>query len=549
MGASSRIPRPQRIKLRIMGSEIEFGMRFVVPPQKDSRAFQEKLDLATGLFAQGNYATSLARLTLPANSRGRPCGRYAILDNQGQVYIDCNAQIEYATPECLGAENLALYETAGLDIIAHAVKRFNIAYADRLAPIKMYKTNRDTELYESGYLSRTSWGSHANYLTLRRAGVPELEQFWLPFLETRWCIIGNGWVDFFDKQYVHFLFSQRADVMMRSRELRTTDVMKPLIHDKGAEVHARQDVWRRLHDISGNANMSHKQLVLKYATADIVLAMIEAGDFLREPPHFNEGRHSANEICRCFNGDIFGRVRLACDDGMHRGFLDVQEFYIEEALRFFGEGRATLTDERKRALEWWQAVIDAMRRRDLKYVSRFLDWAALLRQFEFLFEKMNLDFDAFCDMETDLDGRFVRYPAERGVAWNTPVPRNNKPMVGLLCYLLEYITQYADVETARSPYGILVAKGVMDALFTPEQIARAVADPPSRTRAHLRKTIEALIRLPHSLLCTSWDNETVSIRVQPGAFLNRNISLQNPYRFLIGPEEKRILDQVVSDEM
>lgn len=536
----SRTPHPRRIKLRIMGSEIEWGMRFLPPPQANPPKFSEAVNRLNNRYQLGNYAESFVRGALPGNLFRRFRVPRAILLNQGQMYVDSNTQIEYATPECLGAEQLALYETAGLDIVAYALKKFNDASANELAPIKIYKTNRGAVIYDNAFLGDESCGSHANYLTMRRVSLPELYRLWLPFLQTRWCVNGNGWIDFFDQQYIHFLFSQRADVMKHEKLLGTTGTMKPLVHNRDEPL-ARDDVWRRLHDVSENANMSQKQLFLKYAVSDIVLAMIEAENFLREPPHFHEKRYNANEVCRCFNGDIFGHVHLECEDGTRHGFLDVQEFYIEEALRFFREGRATLTDERRRALELWQSVIDAMRRRDLKYLARFLDWAALLRQFELLFAKLGLDFGAFCDMETDARGRLVRYPAGREIRWDSTVPRKNKQSAKLLPYLLEYIVQYADVETERSPYGVLAAHGALDTLFTREEIAQAVLNPPARTRAHLRETVEKTVGQSGVIMNTSWTHEAVSVQLESGSWHTLNIPLLNPYRFMVGPEEKRIL--------
>lgn len=540
MAISSRTPHPRRIKLRIMGSETEFGMRFALPPQYDPLAYREKIENLKTSFTQGFYAETFVRGALGEDARSRFCGKRGILRNQGQIYPDLHAQIEYATPECLGGEQLALYETAGLDIAAHALKRFNAAHANLLAPvtIKMYKTNRNTNMPYSSALSLVSFGSHANYLALRSVSLNELARFWLPFLQTRWCLIGNGWVDFFDNQFVHFLFSQRAEVMKRDIVSRTTEMMKPLICPND-EPHARYDVWRRLHDISGNANMSQKQLFLKYAVSDIVLAMVEVKNFLREPPHFSGVFGSSDEACFYFNGDILGRVRLVCDDGTRWGFLDVQEFYLEEALRFFREGRATLTDERKRALELWQSVIDAMRRRDLEYCSRFLDWAAVLRQFERLFAKLGLDFGAFCDADVGGEGKFIGYPAEPGIAWDAPVLKKNGPPAKLLHHLLQYIVQYADVETERSPYGMLVAGGVVDTLFTPEQIAHAVKVPPDRTRAHLREIIIQRMAPLYGAIDTAWAGQIIYVSGPHHSF---HIPLVNPYQFLVGPGERRMLD-------
>lgn len=541
--ASSRQSRPKRVKIRLYGAENEFGSRILYPAEENGT---RKIVSDT---AKTKYLGWLFRFSLPPyfSYRFRRNDRVILL-NQGQCYLEMSKLIEHATAECVG-KDIVRYETAGLVILARALKRFRRAYVGngKLVEIKLYKTNRNTELEACGtLLSDVSFGSHGNYSVLRSVTQYDLTHYLAPFLKTRWCLIGNGWIDFFDGKYVHFLLSQRADAMadvsdkicdragmMRSVGSTTsTDYFRPYIHER-RKPHAEESVWQRLHDISENANMSEKQLWLKRGTMDIVLAMIEDGGFLKPPPQFAR-RFNGNEMSLFFNADIRSRAPFPLEGGETASSLDVQRFYFDEARRYFQEGRGTLTDDRKEIMELWGNTLDAIERWDVPYLSRYLDWAAILRIIGFLFEKMNLDFDEFVGVVCDDSG--FRYPMHNPIGALLRVPGKIRETT-LLTHLLELIVQYADVETGQSPYGVLVRRGAMDTLFTRAEINSACVHPPENTRARLREEIEKKI-VPHKRIdITTWDNqyfECICGRPQ-------NIVLLNQYRFRITEKEKRLL--------
>jgi proteasome accessory factor A len=64
--------------------------------------------------------------------------------------------------------------------------------------------------------------------------------------------------------------------------------------------------------------------------------------------------------------------------------------------------------------------------------------------------------------------------------------------------------QYHDVDPARGLYSRLAARGSMRRLFDDDQIAAAVSNPPTRTRAYFRG--RCVSAFPGSLVAANWDS-------------------------------------------
>jgi proteasome accessory factor A len=64
--------------------------------------------------------------------------------------------------------------------------------------------------------------------------------------------------------------------------------------------------------------------------------------------------------------------------------------------------------------------------------------------------------------------------------------------------------QYHDVDPAKGLYNRLAARGSMRRLFTDDQIAEAISDPPSRTRAYFRG--RCVSEFAGSLVAANWDS-------------------------------------------
>jgi len=271
------------------------------------------------------------RLINPDDDRSNRSSK-AILLNQGIVYTDIE-HIEYSTPECLDAMELALFESAGLDIMTQMMRRLKRKTG---LDFKLYKTNRnccyDGELYPIADLDINSWGSHANYLVKRSAfsGRKDFFDLIMPFLISRWCLIGNGWIKINETDgALQFVLSQRAEVMKKNRNPED----KPSFFSKKDSQYANRTRWRRHHDVSGNSTMSEWQLFLKYATLDIILTMIEAKSIKMPPDIYPMDWF---ETSLFFNADPKSKNPASLlEEGLRWNALDFQRFYIKQAQEFF----------------------------------------------------------------------------------------------------------------------------------------------------------------------------------------------------------------------
>lgn len=520
----AKIPRPKRIKLRIMGGEDELGGRVAnkdgSTPPAGSAAFE-------------NHCGGVILAMAPENMSNRYV-QYArvVLPNGSLCYLDTASHFECSTSECLGAREVSLYETASMEVIADGLRRYNQTKSGPHA-ISLHKTNRSCELDDLGRPLKFSWGSHGNFLSFRWVQDGLRMQQMAGFLISRWPIIGNGWLRVVDKKYLRFVFSQRGEVVEAKVDGCTTSEAKPLINTKDKSM-LGSEIWRRIHDISGNHNMSQIQLVLKYGTFDLVLAMVEAGDFLRPPPlpvdlkkiPFPGEYASYTLASHIFNNDIRCKTPVSLKNGREWTSLDFQRYYLNEARRFFVEGRGTLTPERKWVLKLWGETLNALRRWDLPFLAKYLDWASAL-YYEIMPRLGRLGFDPELLFS---NSSFLHDPescAPPGIPYNYQFERKGKTET-LLKYFLYYLTSYADVDISASPYGLYLRQGLMKQIFTREEIEFAKNNPPQRTRARLR---EELIRNPPegmSLYQFAWDRVTFA---PPNTSKGLQVELPNPYRY------------------
>lgn len=523
----SKIPKPKRIKHRITGAEIEHGVE------------TKSTSLKVPEFCN---TLELVLSSLPTELRHRYIIPRVIQPNQAQVYNDSGNHPEYATPECRGGKETALYETAGLGIMTRAVRRYNESNPG-LGEISLHKTNRNCEWTPTG-LSMFSWGSHANFLSLRGIEDGQRVRDCIPFALSRWPLIGNGWFKIVDKKYLRFIFSQRGEIMQATAEYSTTGDKRPLINTKN-QPEADAKIWRRIHDISGNSNMSQWQLFLKYGTFEIVLAMIEAGNFLQQIPlittsaksYFKE-QEPFTLACQIFNTDLRCRSRVELQGGRWWTSLDFQRYYLNEARRFFAEGKGTLTPERKLVMKFWAKILDALKRWDLPFLARYLDWAAVL-YYEIMPRVRRLGFDPellFLDDPPLIDSR-GRVPVAEGIPCDFLFERKGQEEK-LLDYFLYYLVSYANVDISSSPYGFYLRTGRMERLFSEEEISFAETNPPARTRAKLRE--EVMQNPPHDKMEVKglgWNWVTFGY---PGQSATAQIDLPNPYRATMRPEGEKV---------
>src|SRR5699024_5936081 len=185
--------------------------------------------------------------------------------------------------------------------------------------------------------SKRDWSSdvcssdlHENYLMRRDVPFDDIVEGLTPFFVSRQIICGAGRVGIGqDGGRPGFQISQRADYFEVNVGLETT-LKRPIINTRD-EPHADPRMYRRLHVIIGDANLSETAIWLKHGMTAIVIAMIEAGavpeDLALENPV-----GALHEISH--DPSLTTTVRLA--DGRQMTAVDLQREYLNAARKYVG---------------------------------------------------------------------------------------------------------------------------------------------------------------------------------------------------------------------
>jgi Pup amidohydrolase len=398
-----------------------------------------------------------------------------ILTNGARLYVD-HAHPEYSGPEVTSALDVVRYDRAGDMIMTIAGQEAS----RRLGrPVRLYKNNTDGK--------GVSYGTHENYLLDRRTPFDRIIRQFSPFLVSRQVFTGAGRVGVGqNSETAGFQLSQRADFFEAEVGLETT-LNRPIINTRD-EPHADAGRYRRLHVITGDANLSEISTYLKVGTAALALHVIESGrlgDDLRlahAVPAMQQVSHDPG--CTAV---------LELADGRRLTAIDVQEAYLVACRKWVGEqsaGEAGTTE--KMIIEWedilerWQHVLDVLRT-DPMQLSDQLDWVAKLKLLESYRNRDDLGWDAAKLSLIDL--------------------------------------QYADVDPRRSLFHALVSRGKMRRLVDDDQIQAARLEPPTDTRAYFRGRV--MEKFAPAVVAASWDSVILDI---PGWPALQRIPLLDPLR-------------------
>ena len=452
---------------RVMGTEVEYGIS--VPGQPGANpmvtssqivnAYGARPELNRGGRARWDYEEESplrdARGFTYSGALYDPSEALAdedlglanvILTNGARLYVD-HAHPEYSTPEVTNPRDAVLWDKAGERVMAEAARR--AATIPGSAPIRLYKNNTDNK--------GVSYGSHENYLMRRQTPFADIVQFLTPFFVSRQIVCGAGRVGMGqDGGAPGFQISQRADFFEVEVGLETT-LKRPIINTRD-EPHADADKYRRLHVIIGDANLSEISTYLKVGTTALVLDMIEEKALTADL-----GIADPVGELKQVSHDPTLKHRLKLRDGRRLTALDLQWAFLERAAAFVAEhGSDEQTDD---VLARWESVLDRLGRDPMECAEE-LDWVAKLRLLEGYRERENL-------------------------GWGSP----KLQLVDL---------QYADVRPEKGLYHRLVARGAMGTLFGPEEVHRAMVEPPEDTRAYFRG--RCLAQYASEVVAASWDS-------------------------------------------
>ncbi|HLI15718.1 MAG TPA: depupylase/deamidase Dop [Acidimicrobiales bacterium] len=393
-----------------------------------------------------------------------------VLTNGARYYVD-HAHPEYSSPECSNPLELVVHDRAG-----EVVLERSMAAANRLLPageeIVVYKNNSDGK--------GNSYGCHENYLMDRATPFSRIARELTAHLVTRQVYTGSGKVGCELEHGARDVFeiSQRADFFEEEIGLETT-LKRPIINTRD-EPHADAQAYRRLHVITGDANLAEVATLLKVGVTAIVLVLIEEGALA--------GRElvlaSPVSAMRAVSHDLTLRAPIELVDGTRLTALELQWELYDRARKHAAErGLEAVGPEQVVALvlERWESVLASLECAP-SLVKHQLDWVA---KYELI--------DAYC----------ARHGCGLGDARVRALD-----------------LQYHDLRPARS----LQRRLSMERLVAEEDVLAAVSDPPRTTRAYFRG--ECLKRFASSIVAANWDSLVFDLGEDP----LRRVPMMEPLR-------------------
>jgi proteasome accessory factor A len=338
--------------------------------------------------------------------------------------------------------------------------------------VVVYKNNSDGK--------GNTYGCHENYLVERAVPFARIVRDLTAHLVTRQIYTGAGKVgcEMPGHHPAAFELSQRADFFEEEVGLETT-LKRPIINTRD-EPHANAERYRRLHVITGDANLAEVATFLKAGVTAIVLLLIEddvlgGGELVLAHPV--EAMHAvSHDLSLAAPLELASGERMTAIEMQWR-LHDLARKYNEvRGLAALGEGGVG-----DLVLDRWESVLVALESNP-STLCRTLDWAA----------KLDL-IDAYCVRhDCDLADHRVR----------------------------ALDLQYHDLRPARSLYQRLG----LEKLVSEEAVATAVTDPPRTTRAYFRG--ECLKRYPGAIVAANWDSVVFDLGGGP----LRRVPMMEPLR-------------------
>ena len=356
------------------------------------------------------------------------------LTNGSRLYLDVGSHPEYATAECDSLIDLIAHDRAGERILEGLVVDAQQRLHDEgvFGDVYLFKNNTDS--------AGNSYGCHENFLIDRSGDFTTLADQFIPFLISRQLIAGAGKVLSTPRGAIYCL-SQRADHMWEGVSSATTR-SRPIINTRD-EPHADADLYRRLHVIVGDSNMSEPTTLLKVGSAHLVLRMIEAGVTMRDMSLDNPIR-----AIREISHDITGKTPVKLSTGRELSAFAIQSEYYDKVSDFaHGQG---LVDEPlvRRILDLWERTLKAVDAQDPSSIDREIDWAIKQRLLD-------------------------RYMAKHDLTLDSP-------------RIAHLDLAYHDINRSRSPFYLMEKQGLVERVTTELQVFEAKSIPPQTTRAKLR---------------------------------------------------------------
>ena len=467
------------MKTRILGSETEYGILaredLSSDPVSNSLSLIGSCPLIPATHILWDYENENplndARGFEIEGEKERPGPDYnrllnKLMFNGGRLYVD-GAHPEFSTPECLTPREVVAYEKAGERILE--LSRETCNRTDRREKrVVLYKNNTDGK--------GNSYGYHENYLMERKIPFDRIQAELIPFLVTRQIFTGAGKVGSENHtEPVPYQLSQRADFFEVLVDLNTM-VKRPIVNTRD-EPHSDPSLYRRLHVIVSDSNMSEISTFLKLGTMLLVLAVIE-----EESESFGVTLENPVKAIKDISRDLSFKKPVRLKDGRMTSAFEIQRIYLNRAKRLFSGNHNSYSSE---VLDRWESVLRRLEE-DPSLLSREIDWVIKKEMIE-------------------------SFMLRKKCGWSDP-------RVSLLDL------QYHDISTEKGIYYALEKGGFVDRLLTEEEISRAIENPPEGTRAYFRGT--CLKKFPKEIYSASW----TSILFDVGNAEIKKIPIMDPFK-------------------
>ena len=442
---------------RIFGIETEYGC---LPPDSDPFLSPDFISVKAKdcVF----YREGLGIVDIHYRGRDEPPGNGGFLFNGGRVYIDMG-HVEYATPECRGLFDLVASDRAGELIVQKALEQLGLA-----ENATFFKNNID-------HFTGATFGCHENYLVRRDVPFSQvLLPAMLPFFVTRQIFAGTGRVgchtDIFEygnaaEEGVKYQISQRADHIV-TEIYQWIQFSRAIINTRDEPL-ADWGMYRRLHLLVGDSNMSEYVTALKVGTTALILDLIE--EQLIPEISLLDPVQAIRDISR----DLSYGWEVQLEDGRYTTATDIQRQYLDLAERYL-RGRDSEEDW---VLDEWRFVLDGLVHDPMSLIDR-VEWVAkrwLLENF----------------MQTE------------GLDWHDN-------------WIQSLDLEYHNLNPEKGLYFDLKKQGLMKQVLADEQISRAMWAPPDDTRARARSRVMHSLTGQKARYVIDWD----SIYVKDEKYLN-----------------------------
>ena len=393
------------------------------------------------------------------------------LRNGARLYLDVGSHPEYATAECDDIGELIAQDKAGERILEELMlEAQDRLHADGVdGDIYLFKNNTDS--------AGNSYGCHENFLITRQLDFQRIADILIPFLVTRQLLVGAGKV-LPGIRGSAYCVSQRAEHIWEGISSATTR-SRPIINTRD-EPHADADQFRRLHVIVGDSNMSEVTALLKVASADLVLRMIEAGVVMRDLTLENPIK-----AIRDISADLTGQRLLKLANGREVSALDLQGEYLLKVKDFISR-EGTDNSRTLFVLDLWERTLNAIYTQNFSTIEREIDWVIKLNLLNRYMEKHNLD-------------------------WNSP-------------RIAQIDLAFHDILRTRGLYYLLENRGLVDRICTDENIQQAKDLPPQTTRAKLRGDFIAAAQEKGRDFTVDWVHLKVNDQAQ------RSVLCKDPFK-------------------